>query len=47
MADEQRQIHITRNGEQFGPYPEATAKQFLEDGQLLASDLAWHTGAEG
>jgi hypothetical protein len=47
MADEQRQIHITRKGEQFGPYPETTAKQFLEDGQLLASDLAWHTGAEG
>lgn len=47
MADEQRQIHITRKGEQFGPYPEATAKQFLEDGQLLASDLAWHAGAEG
>jgi len=40
-------IHITRNGEQHGPYPEATARQFLEEGQLLPADLAWHEGADG
>ena len=40
-------IHITRNGEQHGPYPEATARQFLEAGQLLPADLAWHEGADG
>jgi hypothetical protein len=40
-------IHITRNGEQHGPYPEATARQMLEAGQLLPADLAWHDGAEG
>jgi hypothetical protein len=40
-------IHITRNGEQHGPYPEATARQLLEEGKLLPADLAWHEGAEG
>ena len=40
-------IHITRNGEQHGPYPEATARQMLEAGQLLPADLAWFEGAEG
>lgn len=40
-------IHITRNGEPHGPYPEAAAKQMLESGQLLPTDLAWHEGAEG
>ena len=40
-------IHITRGGEQHGPYPEATARQFLEEGKLLSTDLAWHAGADG
>jgi hypothetical protein len=40
-------IHITRKGEKHGPYPEATARQFLEEGKLLPTDLAWHDGAEG
>jgi hypothetical protein len=40
-------IHISREGEQHGPYPEATARQMLEAGQLLPTDLAWHEGAEG
>jgi hypothetical protein len=40
-------IHITRNGEQHGPYPEATARQMLEAGQLLPTDLAWHAGSDG
>ena len=41
------QIHITRKGEKHGPYPEATARQFLEEGKLLPTDLAWHAGADG
>ena len=40
-------IHITRKGEKHGPYPEATARQFLEEGKLLPTDLAWHDGADG
>ena len=45
MSD--RQIHINRAGQQFGPYPEATAREMLVAGQLVATDLAWHHGAEG
>ena len=40
-------IHINRKGEQHGPYPEATARQFLEEGKLLPADLAWHAGTDG
>ena len=46
MADEPRKITITRKGQQFGPYQEDTAKQFLAEGQLMETDLAWHPGAE-
>ncbi|MDE2714748.1 MAG: DUF4339 domain-containing protein, partial [Verrucomicrobiota bacterium] len=47
MVDEPRKIHITRKGQQFGPYPEDIAKQYLDEGTLLKTDLAWHDGAEG
>ena len=47
MKDEPRKIHITRKGQQFGPYPEDIAKQYLDEGTLLKTDLAWHAGAEG
>jgi len=47
MADEPRKIHITRKGQQFGPYPEEIAKQYLGEGTLLETDLAWHAGADG
>lgn len=40
-------IHITRNGEQHNTYPEATARQFLEEGKLLSTDLACYAGADG
>ncbi|MFP6872733.1 MAG: GYF domain-containing protein [Verrucomicrobiales bacterium] len=40
-------IHITRKGEKHGPYPEATARQFLEEGKLSPTDMAWHAGADG
>ena len=47
MADEPRKIHITRKGQQFGPYPEDIAKQYLDEGTLIKTDLAWHAGADG
>ena len=43
----ERQIHINRAGQQLGPYPEATAREMLSSGQLLATDLAWYAGADG
>ncbi len=42
----ERQIHITRQGAQYGPYPESSVKDMLVDGQLLSTDLAWYEGAE-
>ena len=38
-------IHISRDGQRFGPYPIEDARQHLAAGQLLATDLAWHEGA--
>ena len=42
----ERQIHITRQGAQYGPYPESIVKDMLAEGQLLPTDLAWYEGAE-
>ena len=42
----ERQIHITRQGAQYGPYPESSVKDMLAEGQLLPTDLAWYEGAE-
>ena len=42
----ERQIHITRQGTQYGPYPESSVKDMLAEGQLLSTDLAWYEGAE-
>jgi hypothetical protein len=47
MADEPRNITITREGQQFGPYAEDVARQFLDEGKLKATDQAWHPGADG
>ena len=41
----ERKIHITREGVQFGPYPESSVKDMLAAGQLFATDLAWYEGA--
>lgn len=38
------QIYISRNGEQFGPYTEEQAREYLASGQLTAEDLAWQEG---
>ena len=43
MSD--RQIHINRTGQAYGPFPEAQASEMLASGQLLATDLAWFPGA--
>ena len=39
------EIHISRDGQQSGPYTLEDAQQYLANGQLLATDLAWHEGA--
>ena len=38
------QIHISRNGQQYGPYPEEQARQMLAAGQLLVNDHAMREG---
>ena len=35
-------IHIQRDGQQFGPYTLEELNQYLADGSLLPSDLAWY-----
>ena len=47
MADlSDRQIHISRGGEQYGPYPELNAREMLAAGQLQPTDMAWYAGAD-
>ena len=38
------QIHISRAGQQYGPYPEEQARQMLAAGQLLVNDYAMREG---
>lgn len=38
------EIHINRDGTEFGPYPLDDVNAYLADGTLLASDMAWHDG---
>lgn len=40
-------IHITRDGQEYGPYGLEETRNLFQAGQLLASDLAWHDGLEG
>ena len=39
------QIHINRNGQQFGPYSLEEVRTHLAQGSLLPADLAWYEGA--
>ena len=39
-------IHISRDGQQFGPYPIETARQMLAQGQLQPGDLAFQEGGQ-
>jgi serine/threonine protein kinase len=36
------EIKINRNGTEFGPYTVEEVNQYLADGKLLPTDLAWH-----
>jgi len=38
------QIHVNRNGQQFGPYTVEEIQDFLQQGSLTVSDWAWHEG---
>jgi hypothetical protein len=38
------QIHIVRDGQPFGPYTEEEVRDYLAEGALLPTDLAWHEG---
>ena len=40
-------IHISRDGQQFGPYTIAEVNSYLADGVLLPTDQAWFEGAPG
>jgi TM2 domain-containing membrane protein YozV len=35
---------VTRNGQQYGPYPRDDVERMLKMGQLSPSDLAWREG---
>ena len=38
-------IHISRDGRQFGPYTSEQVREYLSTGSVLPTDLAWHEGA--
>lgn len=39
------QIHINRDGQNYGPYSLDEARQYLASGNLIETDLAWFEGA--
>ncbi len=41
------ELHINRNGENFGPYSIEDVRGYLASGSLLSTDMAWHEGAVG
>tara|TARA_B100000959_G_scaffold245123_1_gene269518 strand:+ start:2202 stop:3680 length:1479 start_codon:yes stop_codon:yes gene_type:complete len=38
-------IHISRDGQEFGPYTPEQVQEYLAAGNLVATDMAWHEGA--
>ena len=38
-------IHVSRDGQQFGPYTPEDVQAFLADGSLLTTDMGWVEGA--
>ena len=38
-------LHFDRDGEAFGPYPLAEAREYLKRGEILPTDQAWFEGA--
>jgi hypothetical protein len=41
-----RQIHISRDGQTFGPYSVEQVRQYLQTGEVQPTDWAWFEGAE-
>ena len=39
-------FYVTREGKRFGPYTEADARNYLEDGRIRADDLCWRPGMD-
>jgi len=46
VAGHPMDIYIARGEERKGPYSEVSIRQFLADGQLDGTELAWHKGLE-
>ena len=40
------QIHINRNGQQFGPYSAEELQAYLQQGAIEVTDWAWHEGLD-
>src|SRR5215469_8006566 len=40
------EIYITRDGERFGPYTEADARNYLANGRIRSDDLCWRPGMD-
>jgi uncharacterized RDD family membrane protein YckC len=38
------EIHIAKNGQKMGPYPEAQVREMLAAGTLAGTDLGWYEG---
>lgn len=38
------EIHVNRNGQQFGPYSAEEVQSYLAQGTLFPGDFAWHEG---
>ena len=38
-------IHVSREGQQFGPYTQEDVQAYLAEGRLLATDLGWTEGS--
>ncbi len=41
------QIHINRDGQNFGPYSLDEVRQYVASGNIVLTDLAWYEGAPG
>ena len=37
-------IHVSRDGQQFGPYDPDQVRVYLAEGSLVATDLGWAEG---
>jgi hypothetical protein len=43
--DASTQIHVSRDGQNFGPYSLEQARYYVQSGQILPTDWAWYEGA--